>query len=53
MTERKCGNCGRSVSNLYHRVMSDPNTGEVRACPSCPNTSPNKEYSNFLERGAA
>lgn len=35
MPQRHCGNCGEPITDHFHKVMSDPETGEVRACPSC------------------
>lgn len=33
MTET-CSNCGETVSDRFHRVMSDRN-GRLHACPEC------------------
>lgn len=43
-TQPRCPNCGSPVSKVFQRVMSDPRTGEVRACPGCDNESVQRAY---------
>lgn len=30
----ECDECGAHVSDDFHRVFSEPGTGELRACPA-------------------
>lgn len=46
-TQPRCPNCGDEISKVYQRVMSDPRTGEVRACPGCEDESVQRAYGSM------
>jgi len=47
----KCDNCGAHVSEDFERVFSEPGTGDVRACPDCPERIVAIEYASDFATG--